>query len=398
MTYYLLPKTSYLIHKYIDYMENEEIPIPVISNSLAMYLYNMKEKLDKKEKDWDIFKKYTNPYEYIHTQLSYKKKSISKHKPLSRSYFKMIEIINTFDLVFDSRPINSFHLAEGPGGFIEALVELRKCQYDKYVGMTILDELNDPSIPGWKKSETFLKQNKNVFIEKAADNTGNILSLDNYNFCRNKYGSTMDFITADGGFDFSLDFNKQEINIAKLLFGQIAYAISMQKKGGCFVLKMFDTFMQHSIDLLYILSSFYDKVYIIKPHTSRYANSEKYIVCKGFTDIPFEQYSTYIEKTFENMLTSSGNLHIHRFLNLPISMLFSIKLEEYNAIFGQQQIENIHYTIMLIDNKHKQDKIDSLINTNIQKCIMWCTKYNIPYNQITYHTNIFLDGNTTTDV
>uniref|UniRef100_A0A6C0JKV0 Ribosomal RNA methyltransferase FtsJ domain-containing protein n=1 Tax=viral metagenome TaxID=1070528 RepID=A0A6C0JKV0_9ZZZZ len=398
MTYYLLPKTSYLIHKHIDYMENKEIPIPVISNSLAMYLYNMKEKLDKKEKDWDIFKKYTNPYEYIHTQLSYKKKSISKHKPLSRSYFKMVEIINTFDLVFDSRPINSFHLAEGPGGFIEALVELRKCQHDKYVGMTILDELNDPSIPGWKKSETFLKQNKNVFIEKAADNTGNILSLDNYNFCRNKYGSTMDFITADGGFDFSLDFNKQEINIAKLLFGQIAYAISMQKKGGCFVLKMFDTFMQHSIDLLYILSSFYDKVYIIKPHTSRYANSEKYIVCKGFTDIPFEQYSTYIEKTFENMLSSSGNLHIHRFLNLPISMLFSIKLEEYNAIFGQQQIENIHYTIMLIDNKHKQDKIDSLINTNIQKCIMWCTKYNIPYNQITYHTNIFLDGNTTTDV
>ena len=30
------------------------------------------------------------------------------------------------------------------------------------------------------------------------------------------------------------------------------------------------------------LSSLYKKVYIIKPYTSRYANSEKYLVCKDF--------------------------------------------------------------------------------------------------------------------
>jgi hypothetical protein len=153
--------------------------------------------------------------------------------------------------------------------------------------------------------------------------------------------------------------------------------------------------MQHSVDLLYILSSFYDKVYIVKPQTSRYANSEKYIVCKGFTNIPFESFSPFIQRAFEKMLlsnTSNNELYIHRFLNTPISMHFLVKLEEYNAIFGQQQIENIHFTISLIDNKHRQEKIDSLININIEKCILWCTKYNIPYNQCITQANVFLSN------
>jgi len=393
MSYYLLPRTPLLIYKYIDFIESNEMPVPKISNSLSSYLYELKEKLDKREKDWDIFKKYTNPYEYIHSVIPFKKKPVSKYKPLSRSYFKMIEIINTFDLQFDSKPISTFHLAEGPGGFIEAIANLRKSNYDKYIGMTIIDEQNDPNIPSWKKTETFLKNNKNVFIEKGIDNTGNILSFDNFIYCKDKYGSSMDFITADGGFDFSLDFNNQEMNIAKLLFAQIAFALVMQSKGGSFVLKIFDCFMNHSIDLLYILSSFYEKVYIVKPQTSRYANSEKYVVCKGFLFQNNQSFFPYLKKAFEKMVKSNEEeCFIKRFLNTDISYCFMIKLEEYNAIFGQQQIENIHYTISLIDNKNKHEKIDNLIKLNIQKCIFWCVKNNIPINQFP-SSNIFLSHN-----
>ena len=79
----------------------------------------------------------------------------------------------------------------------------------------------------------------------------------------------------------------------------------MQKRSGSFILKMFDCFMQHSIDLLYILSSFYDKVYVMKPHTSRYANSEKYIVCKGFLFSSCEHFYPFIHRAFEKMTNSS---------------------------------------------------------------------------------------------
>lgn len=386
MTYYLLPKTSFLIHKYIQCITDEKEPEPLISNSLSHYLYNIKKKLDSHESEWDIFKKFTNPYEYIHTVVPFKKKSISVYKPLSRSYFKMIEILNTFNMNFGSKPMRSFHLAEGPGGFIEALCNTRKNTKDIYIGMTILDGLNDNNIPGWKKSDAFLKKNENVYIECGADGTGNILSIDNLEYCRKKYGSSMDFITGDGGFDFSMDFNKQEISISQLLFAQICYAVVLQKKGGSFVLKIFDSFMQHTIDILYILSSFYDKVYIIKPQTSRYANSEKYIVCRDFLFSNHEHFYPFLQRTFESMIASDSNAHINRFLNIPLSYYFISKLEEYNSILGQQQIENIHYTISLIEIKQKQEKIDGLVKVNIQKCIQWCKKN-------TVEANVFLTNN-----
>ena len=191
----------------------------------------------------------------------------------------------------------------------------------------------------------------------------------------------MDFITGDGGFDFSVDFNNQEIHVADLLIAQVFYALIMQKKGGCFVLKIFDCFMNHTLDLLYILSSFYESVYIVKPYTSRYANSEKYVVCKNFLYSNSQGFYETLHNAFVKMTLNNGEKKVMRFLNTPLSYNFLIKMEEYNAVFGQQQIENIHYTVSLIENKYKHDKIEHLLKTNISKCIYWCNKYSVPYHK-----------------
>ena len=388
MIYFQLPKVYYNIYEKITCIDsNENPPDSYISNSLSFYLYEIKEKISKFEKDWDIYKKYTNPYEYIHTHIPYKKKCVSKYKPLSRSYFKMIEIINLFGLNINQIPITTFHLAEGPGGFIEAIANLRKCKYDKYIGMTILDD-NDINVPSWKKTDQFLKENKNVFIETGIDNTGDILKIENFDYCVKKYGSSMDLITADGGFDFSVNFNQQEQNITKLLFAQLCFAICMQKREGSFILKLFDCFTHSTIDILYILSSFYKKVYITKPQTSRYANSEKYIVCKGFLFDSSADFYRYLYDAFNTMINTEK--YINRFLQTPISLFFQTKLEEYNSVFGQQQIENIYYTLGLIENKNKSnDKIDNIIKLNVQKCLQWCIKHNIQYNDTGYTDVIF---------
>ena len=392
MSYYLLPKVPIQIFNHIEYKSQENSPECIISDSLSYYLYKIKEKIEVNEKEWDIHKKYTNPYEYIHSNVPSKKKSIAKLLPLSRSFFKMVEIINTFDIGKQKTPLQFFHLAEGPGGFIEAFAKTRKNASDKYYGMTLIDEKNEVSVPSWKRAENFLRDNPNVNLEYGKDNTGNILNYENFVYCIEKYQSTIDVITADGGFDFSIDFNKQEISIAKLLFAQICFAICMQKKNGCFVLKLFDCFMQHTVDLLYILSAFYEKVYIIKPNTSRYANSEKYIVCKQFIFSSNKPFVEIIKKNFEKMTLCHS--YTSRFLKMPISNIFSSRLEEYNAIFGQQQIENIHYTLSLIQNKGRQDKINQLIQTNTDKCVYWCEKHNIPYNtSLVTDNNIFLNSN-----
>ena len=81
---------------------------------------------------------------------------------------------------------------------------------------------------------------------------------------------------------------------------------------------------------------------------------------------------------------------VDRYLDINISNIFINKLEEYNSIFGQQQIETINNTIALIENKLKIEKIENLIKNNIQKSINWCNKNDIPCNNIS-NNNVFLN-------
>tara|TARA_A100001015_G_scaffold199331_1_gene222500 strand:+ start:221 stop:1354 length:1134 start_codon:yes stop_codon:yes gene_type:complete len=344
-----------------------------ISYSLYKYLTQIKQQINNHIDSWDNYKKNTNPYEYIHTIIPDKKYSISKLKPLSRSFYKIIEICNTINILPDlDKPINSFHLAEGPGGFIEGLIYLHNNKNNKYYGMTL--QSTNIDIPGWKKSRDFLKENTNVFIENGTTNDGNLLKQENLKYCYNKYKGSIDIITGDGGFDFSLDFDNQEQQSIKLLYAQICYALSIQKENGTFILKIFDIFTKGSLDLIYILCCFYSDITIMKPYTSRIANSEKYLICKNFK-VKNYKLIEYLINNFDKFLENDKN--ISGFLNIDHSLYFINKIEEASAIFGQQQMENINNTINKIINN---DSNSELIKNNIQKCIYWCNKNNIPIN------------------
>ena len=77
MTSFLLPRTSINTYKHICCKSSDDAQLPIISNSLSAYLCDIKHKIDNHEKDWDIYKRYTNPYEYVHTVIPFKKKCIA---------------------------------------------------------------------------------------------------------------------------------------------------------------------------------------------------------------------------------------------------------------------------------------------------------------------------------
>ena len=334
MSFFLLQKTDYnsSIHKHIhtehlynpanqskNENSNHEESV-IINKTLYKYLSIIKEQIDNRVDQWDKYKKTTNPYEYIHTIIPNTKQSISTLKPISRSFFKMIEICNTLNLLSDlpTEQTNSFHLAEGPGGFIEAIAYMRRNPNDNYYGMTLIDDTNY-SVPGWKKSKHFLSNNPNVHIECGIEGNGDLMKPENLNYCFNKYQGQMDMITGDGGFDFSFQYPHQEQISTNLIFCQIAFAIAMQKTGGTFILKMYDTFTQFSIDVLFLLSNLYESVYIIKPNTSRFANSEKYVVCKNFRCENVKEYVTI----FYNILSGFDKIKHDVTIN---PSLFNIKI------------------------------------------------------------------------
>ena len=390
MNYHILPQIEYNIKESnlkLILLEPDESKKEY---SLKKYLSKIKSLIDKHITDWDIIKKYTNPYEFIHTTIPGQKVSVSKIKPISRAFFKLIEIYNTHTIFTNNNPIKSFHLAEGPGGFIEATAYIRNNQNDVYYGMTLID--TNGNIPGWKKAENIIKTYRNIELEYGIDNKGDLYNHKNLSYCKAKYKNSMHIITGDGGFDFSSDYNNQEKSAFRLIFTQVAYAITMQKHNGHFILKIFDMFEKSTIDILYLLSCFYENVIISKPYTSRYANSEKYIICKSF------KYNNTddISNKFINILKIFETLDFNKYtifsiLNIPINSYYMTHICEINAILGHQQIDNILNTIKIITHKdRKNDKIQSLKGHNTQKCINWCMSNKIPYNKNYQSNNIFL--------
>ena len=99
----------------------------------------------------------------------------------------------------------------------------------------------------------------------------------------------------------------------------------------------------------------YDEVHITKPLTSRPANSEKYIVCKGFKGID-ENYLQklyiivnswdYIEENNMNLLGVFDNINSNYF----------DKVKMYNTKYFNIQISSIESTLEYINNKCDKEK------------------------------------------
>jgi 23S rRNA U2552 (ribose-2'-O)-methylase RlmE/FtsJ len=270
---------------------------------------------------WDRVRMMVNPYELIYftskRYLGNKIQYAAAMEPLSRSFFKMVEMgnKNLMELLTTPQPIITVGLAEGPGGFIEALIWLRSHlsspiirtpgithnstiipipdlsytwkqihKYDKYYGITLLDS-QSTEIPSWKKSSQFLQDNPQVNILTGSDGTGNLYSIANLKYLAARFAiNKANLVTADGGFDFSTCgvYNCQEQTASKLILAEIIGCFSVLGRGGQFICKFFDLNNKLTADLLYLLQCHFTELMIFKPKTSRLANSEKYIIASGF--------------------------------------------------------------------------------------------------------------------
>jgi hypothetical protein len=161
------------------------------------------------------------------------------------------------------------------------------------------------------------------------------------------------------------------ISDVKTMIQQLCAALACQSKKGILIWKIGDCFTEIMLDIIYFVSSFYQKIYFIKPTIMDISKSEKYIVCKGFT--PPDNYIDRLFYLSKSVNESSG--YIYRILRDPIPYFFSIKLEEMNYIFGQSQLEQIHYLVLLMNHKYKNDKIQNLAKVNMLKCSEWLSRF-----------------------
>ncbi|CAG8696690.1 5585_t:CDS:10 [Cetraspora pellucida] len=156
-------------------------------------------------------------------------------------------------------------LCGGPGGFSEYIL-WRKHSYGEKVygwGITLTGDQDydlNRFITDAKVRECF----KHSY---GADGTGNLYKEENIRHFANEVmmgtkNEGADLVTADG---------------------IITMFMTLQKNGD-FVLKLFDVFTPFTAGMVWILYRHFEKICIIKPLSSRPANSERYIICRNLRE------------------------------------------------------------------------------------------------------------------
>jgi 23S rRNA U2552 (ribose-2'-O)-methylase RlmE/FtsJ len=358
----------------IDKLYIKTDSIILYNKDLHTELRLQKEKIDDTEDSWDKMKKLANPYELVHSSNLKEKreKSIALYNPLSRSFFKLTEIIYKYSLLEDkiNKPINMVGIAEGPGGFLEAFYVYRKNSKfkDKILGITLYP--NNKFIPGWNKLNERFKNINTLYGDIYSKEINRSLSL--------KYkNDKCYFVTADGGFDYSVDFNNQELNSSKIIFAEIILCFKIQQKGGVFIIKFFDFFNSITIKLLYLIYMHYNVVDIFKPLTSRPANSEKYIVARGFKGV---DNKLMIE--LENVLYKwKDNKEHYDIMGFNIHNDFYKFIDKYNIEFVNNQIKYIKKTLNLIDITLSKEYYKNIIYKQVENALNWIKNHNMKINK-----------------
>lgn len=337
-----------------DSCTNQVLHVTLFEN-LSHRLARVKESIDDYVHRWDKAKKQIHLYEYVYTS-SYRPLNICDIIPVSRSYFKMKDILYDFNPPDISTCVC---LAEAPGGFLQCLEEAGS---QKMIGITLVS--SDKRVPYWNP-----KVSKSpLFHEiRGKKHNGDLLDLQNVVSIVREIGTQcIPMVTGDGGFDTTDDYNRQEELSYPLILSEVLIALKIQSLGGTFVCKLFDTFLPSTLQLMDILTRCYETVSCYKPCMSRLSNSEKYIVCQGYKGTPIQLINTLTHQFCQTKQNIVWNT----------SQSFIESVSRYNHEYVDAQCQSITKGVTLI----KENKLQRKPTTQqVVKGKEWCKKHGLVY-------------------
>lgn len=367
-------------------IESKYQNLPLISLGFNSFIKQVREKMLDKQLQERLFYLVVNNFEHKINDynedlenISIKLFKESNDKNFERSFFKLWEMIIYFDLInLNDKDFLSSHLCEKDGSFLKATLEYR----NKYLKKDDLkkDHYCVTTKPNNKKlsdlqSECINKYKSSIFkYEKSStdlnDETGNDGGLTNSNNIKeylkviNKNKKLASLVTCNGDFN-----NTNEVDMYKLLLGQVITSISSQKKGGNMVLKIFDTYTLPTLKIICILKSLYNEVFICKPLMSRNFKEEKFLICKGFK---FDQ-DTKLKKKIDSLYTLLDEMNNTQniydiFSNYNLDKQFTQKIVDINLNLSNNQYISINNIIEYKNSgnyfgdsyhKYKDDQIEA---------------------------------------
>lgn len=381
--------------------------------------YNVPE-AGKAETIWQTIKKIINPYELIdkfHTPnqlqrlgiknnfIRYDRTQIfdteSLYPVITRAYFKLWEILVDTKVLdqYKDKPLNIANLAEGPGGFIQALIDYRNLQHheewknDRYSAITLRKRNPRDSIQDWDYREGlnyFDHIRSNGYQVKTTygiNENGDLINLQAImNFTDHDVREKCQLITGDGGIYLSEEeYGNQEYENAKLFFAEILTALHNQELKGTLILKIYDIYYHITVQMIHLLTLYYNNITIIKPHTSRPANSEKYLVCTDFTGDPtnpeFIESLGHLRELFEHWINAPADQHMSNLFDFheKSESGFIKSIIEFNKYNLDLQMDKINegLGLAMTGNYKDQETLDGYEQNKLKYGHEWCQSYQI---------------------
>lgn len=234
-----------------------------------------------------------------------------------------------------------------------------------------------------------LRRNKYKILLSYGEGDGDMLNTNNLRYFLEKdlKYKKCELVTADGGIELYTDeeFEYQELYNVKLFYAEATTAMACQKEGGTFIMKVYDSFFNPTIDILVLLTQYYEKVQITKPHTSRPASSERYLVCEGFKGITEEKIKE-LYKLLDEWVKIENNIDylknekfVEGFLNFKSNenSQFIKNLRESNEDCINSQINKIKEGLKIVEEK-KENEVAEKKKIQKMKAVSWCKKHGIP--------------------
>uniref|UniRef100_A0A6C0IS26 Ribosomal RNA methyltransferase FtsJ domain-containing protein n=1 Tax=viral metagenome TaxID=1070528 RepID=A0A6C0IS26_9ZZZZ len=386
MSYNIIPKNSFQfdIHFCLKDINNKLDVIqydPYVSHYLYDFLFETYKQVDIIQTNnptlYDTIIKIINPYEFLYTNIPSFEVSVSKVKTEDPMLFDLIEItqmcgLNDFFSMPDSLSIGHFTLDNISSEYFINMIREEQTDIQNHYSIYNIFELY--------KIITQLNTNTNTY---------NCLFM---------------------------EIDKELFHSNLYLFYLLLYVLLIMKqqaKGGTSIIKISYLFDKSIIDIIYILTCIFDKVQLVKPLVNNVVYPELYLVCKDKLVEPLTNSDTinnneysYLNELEKNIhllfliLTNDNieNICIQSIIQLNdttecLPYLFINKIEELNSIYGQQHLEILDQVINIYKNKSRDEKMDFIKKSHIQKCIQWCEKNQLPHNKF-FEKNIFLCNST----
>lgn len=328
-------------------------------------LHSIKDKLGKCKSQLDVyfetplFNKYWTKFDPFSREKIIIAK-ICNTINVTNAWLKCYEMINHFNLIPDDTDGEFYHFdnAAFPGSFIISVYHyiytLKKRIISNYnwVGSSLIVANQDDADPLEDKYQLYKNYPDNWIMNENFD--GDVTVEKNQEYIYKKLENKIDLYTSDLGFDVSSDYTNQELLQCPANIGQIISGLLVLKKGGNFITKQYTFFETVTVNVIYLVSQLFDEFYICKPVTSREANSEIYLVGKGFKE-KLSYDHPYIKILLEKInIANIKNLSSPLFERELIPETFLDNIYEAAKSIYTDQIDKIDFTIEEI-NKCKEN-------------------------------------------